>query len=318
MYKSHQGFALVIVIWVLTLLSLMAGSFALSMRRENSVALALKNNAQAAALTESGLNLAGYMLEQGTPETRWLADGSIYQIQRHDGSEVRIKIISEAGKMDINASDESKLSALIKTVTADLWEEQELLNRILDWRDEDNDTRPHGAERKQYQSAGLSYVPANKPFQTLDELQLVLGMDEDRFLKLQPFLTVYSGQAEVSLEEASPAMLKILEQDAKTMQVHDLNLEKNLAAKSGETGNDQNNPQAINNQNRTYTIIVEVAMDDATSASLEAVIKMQSDDPARPGRQVLDWKQNQLMESLFTDDTESQLIAIQDEFTSDN
>jgi type II secretory pathway component PulK len=67
--NRQRGLALVIVIWILTLLSLMAGSFALSMRRESSVAGALKNNAQAQALAETGLSIAQFMLQQTDPDS---------------------------------------------------------------------------------------------------------------------------------------------------------------------------------------------------------------------------------------------------------
>ena len=56
-----------------------------------------------------------------------------------------------------------------------------LVNAILDWRDEDDLVHIEGAEKKEYQDAGLNYQPQNKPFQSIEELQLVLGMNETVF-----------------------------------------------------------------------------------------------------------------------------------------
>lgn len=296
----------------------MAGSFALTMRRESSVTAALKNNAQASALAESGLGLAQYMLQQPDPKQRWLADGSVYQILRADGSEIRIRIVSEAGKIDINAADEKLLSAAIKAVTDDTWQQLRLVNSILDWRDEDNQTRPHGAEKKQYLEAGLPHIPGNRPFQSLDELQLVMGIDEAIYARIQPWLTVYSGQGEVNLREATPEVLQILSQDLEDNNVHDAAMQQRLAASQDVNDGNQNDPEAFNTENQTYTIAIEVQIDDEASAALEAVIKMQSQDSSQPPLEVLDWRQNQLTLSLFGNDMDSRLITVQDEFTNDN
>ncbi len=326
MQKTQQGFALVIVIWILTLLSLMAGSFALTMRRDSSVTSALKNNAQAFALAESGFGMAKYMLQQANPDLRWLTNGAIYQILRPDGSEIRVKIVSEAGKIDINAADETLLSAVVKAVSGDLWVQQSLLNSILDWRDEDNEERPHGAEKKQYQDAGLSYIPSNKPFQSLEELQLVLGITPEIFDRIQPWLTIYSGQNQVNLQEATPEVAQIINNDLNDRQI------SSPATQNQTPNNTQaaspNGLGATNNENRTYTVAVEVFMPDGGSAALETVVKIQPQGqgggqnpgqgqlPGQTPQQILDWKQNQLTQSLFSDDASSQLITVQDEFTN--
>lgn len=313
MPQSQKGFALVIVIWILTLLSLMAGSFALTMRRDSSVTASLKNTAEASAVAEGGLGLAQYMLLQPDPKQRWLADGTIYQLIRADGAKIRIRAVSELGKIDINAADENQLSAVFRAVTGDKWEQQHLVNSVLDWRDEDDQPLPHGAEKKQYKEAGLPYVPSNRAFQTLDELQLVLGMDEEIFAMIQPWLTVYSGQPEVDLKQATPEVLQILSEDLKDKNVRNEYMEQRLTAEA-----DQNDVDAGIGENQAYTIIVEVKMDDDSSATLEAVIKIQSEDPSLPPMQVLDWKQNQLRQSLFGNEMESRLITVQDEFTNNN
>jgi general secretion pathway protein K len=316
MQKSRNGFALVIVIWILTLLSLMAGSFALSMRRESSVTTALKNNAQALALAESGIGLAQYMLKHADVERRWKGNGSVYSLVRPDGGEIRIRIVSEAGKVDINAASQAQLSAVIKAVTDDSFQQQHLLNCILDWRDEDDEPRTHGAEKKQYRSAGLAYGPSNKPFQTLEELQLVQGFDEAIFTRIQPWITVYSGLGEVDLRVATPEVLQVMGEDLDNKNVHDAGLEKQLAA-SNQSSEDQNDGGAGNDENQTYTISIDVQMDDEAFASLEAVIKMQGQDNGEAPQQVLDWKPNQLTPSLFANDMESRLITVEDEFTND-
>lgn len=345
---GRNGFALIVVIWMLTLLSLMAGSFALTMRRANSVTMALKNNAQAVALTESSLNMAIQMLQQPDPAQNWLADGSIYRIVRDDGSEIRISIVSESGKIDINMADPNLLLAAISELTGDKWQQQQLLNSLLDWRDADDEPNEHGAERKAYQEAGLGYGPGNQPFQSLDELQLVMGFNADIVSRLQSLFTVYSGQKDVDLNVASPLMQEIV---ANAMLGSGQSSARqtpagNNAAAANPQGGGQNAGQAANNANSTYNIVIEVLTEDGGSASLETVVRLPAPaaapggssgqaaapspppapNTASPGQQseggaqlaVLDWKQNQLQESLFSSSMDARLITVRDEFTNYN
>jgi general secretion pathway protein K len=83
-YPSHsvqqRGFALLLVLWILSLLTIMAGSFALTIRRESAIVAGLKDNAQAAAVAESGLAIAQVMLLNNDKTKRWVANGSIYSL----------------------------------------------------------------------------------------------------------------------------------------------------------------------------------------------------------------------------------------------
>jgi general secretion pathway protein K len=117
--RKAQGFALVLVLWVLSLLTLMSGSFALTMRREISITESIKNNAQAVAIAESGIAIAELMLSGAAEEKvnaeqdkSWHTDGSIYQINYGNNTYVRIRLLAETGKIDINQADVKLLKAL--------------------------------------------------------------------------------------------------------------------------------------------------------------------------------------------------------------
>ncbi|NJA05573.1 general secretion pathway protein GspK [Methylococcaceae bacterium WWC4] len=310
--NRQSGFALVIVIWILTLLSIMAGSFALSMRRESSVSYALHKNAEAMAIAESGINLAIFRLQQTDKEQRWLSDGSVYQVPTVDGV-TRIKILAESGKVDINAGKEELLQAVIAGATSDEKEQARLVDAIVDWRDADDEPRQHGAERKEYQQAGLRQRPGNRPFQSVEELQQVIGIDAELLERLRPWLTVYSEQAEVDFKVADPKLLQIIGADLKERNVHDVYLDNRLAAQSsdqedtGETGEDSGIAE-----NQAFTIMVETRIGEDAGAGLEAVIKFQNQNPDEPPIKILDWRPRQDALSLFDSAMESQLIFVQE------
>lgn len=101
---KQKGMALILVLWVLSLLTIMAGGFVLSIRRETAIIAGLKNNAEAQATAESGLAIAELMLQNPDINKRWRADGSIYQIDA-ENAKLRIRLLSETGKININFAD---------------------------------------------------------------------------------------------------------------------------------------------------------------------------------------------------------------------
>lgn len=309
----QRGLALVIVMWILMLLTLMAGSFATTMRRETSVSTAIKTNAEAQAVAESGIILAQFMLKQSDPELSWRVDGTVYRLLRDDG-EIRIRILSESGKVDINTSSEEQLRAVLSAATDDEWHQQRLLNAILDWRDADDDTRTLGAEKRQYQQARLKYGPSNSAFQSLEELQLVLGMDQDLYTRIEPWITVYSGNTEVNIDDAAPELLAAIAREQKARNIQDEALQKRLQGTTDTGGDPDDAGETFTSDNVTYTITAESILNDEAAAGLTAVVKSQSGDSGQAAFEILDWKPHSQGLSLFDDAIDYRIITVQDEF----
>jgi general secretion pathway protein K len=207
---KQQGVALILVLWVLGLLTMMAGSFALTIKRESATVMQLKTQAQAMAMAQAGVVIAQAMLLHEEQAKRWRVDGSLYEIEDDHGL-MRIRILSEAGKIDINSVPTALFHQVMQHAPFDVQSRLALEDAILDWRDDDEITRPHGAEKAEYQDAKLHYGPRNKPFRSLDELQMVLGMNARMIEWMQSLFTVYAaGQTEIELANASWEVLEVL------------------------------------------------------------------------------------------------------------
>jgi general secretion pathway protein K len=206
--KRHQdGIALVLVLWVITLLSVIAGNFAFSMRGEAQIARNLVSTAQAKALADAGMQKAWYELSKPPTELqRWQANGVAHVFSLNEAV-LQVTIQDEAGKIDLNTASDALLQGLFKSVGLSDKASIALLDAAVDWRDADKLKRLHGAEEDDYRAAGKSYGPTNSPFETVDELQRVLGMSPDLYRKLAPALTVYSKQPGVSTAVASREVL---------------------------------------------------------------------------------------------------------------
>lgn len=312
---KQKGMALVLVLWIISLLTIMAGSFALSMRRETAITVGIKNNAQALAVAESGVAIAELMLLNPDQNQRWRADGSIYEIIANNAT-IRVRLLSETGKVDINKADQVLLEALMATIPSEAEQKAKLVGAIIDWRDADDLLHSDGAEKDDYKQAGLSYQPSNKAFQALEELQLVLGMNEALYLQLEPLITIYSGQSTVSVQQAAKEVLQILPGlDTSLIDTYMTarlesalnNLPMPPFPASPELASIVEQPVAFG-QTNVLTLVSEAQLNDESSAVISVTIKqaeplaMQNTKALQSPFQVLKWQQVTSNErSLFVD-----------------
>lgn len=331
-----KGFALVLVLWVLSLLTIMAGSFALTMRREAAIVAGSSHNAEAMAVAESGLAVAELMLLNPDLRQRWRTDSSIYQIDYAD-AKIRVRLLAETGKIDLNSADQTLLQGLMAYAPVDEALQAKLVNALLDWRDADDLVRLDGAEQEEYKDAGLSYRPRNKPFQSIEELQLVLGMNEQVFKWLENLVTVNSGQPTVDLTQAAKEVLQVLPgMDAALINEYsaarrDSAINGLPAPVFGAVSN-QGMSNAANSANRqgggaaaenisaipvidgaeqkgAITVIAEAQLDDGATATIKALIKKSGITAGDSPFQILKWQRNAVGEgSLFTDEKDELLV----------
>lgn len=205
--RRQRGVALVLVIWVSVLLTVVASSFIVERRTDflvvrNSASLAKAEAAANAAVQRAVIEL----YRTDTNPDKWSKDGQPHEWS-FDGIPVRVVIRDESAKIDINTAADPLLRGLLLSVGLKEDEATRLLDAILDWRDPDSLKRPQGAEEPDYRAAGLTYKPANAPFQAIEELQLVLGMRPDLYRRLAPSITVFSRQQGVNPVIASREVL---------------------------------------------------------------------------------------------------------------
>ncbi|MEE9344057.1 MAG: type II secretion system protein GspK [Methylococcales bacterium] len=206
--NTHQqtGVALVLVLALTALLTIMAGSYTLSMRRQLDLVRNSRDHSQALALAEAGLSYAQMMLLVNDQQKRWRTDGTEYK-RPYAGGNFKVKIIEETGKVDINNAQLELLNGLFESIGLEEEQAVEIVDAILDWRDKDDLVRLHGAEKKDYEDEDLPYQPRNDLFQTIEELELVLGITPEIYQKLEQLLTVYSSAAGIDPTKASRAVL---------------------------------------------------------------------------------------------------------------
>ncbi len=213
---GRRGIALIMVLWVLTVLALIAASFAQSARTDINLARNLVDSAKAEALAEAGVYQAIVGLSDRSGADLWRVDGTVYA-WLFGGGEVRVFIEDEGGKIDLNTAREELLRSLFRSLETDdervldLTEADALVDAILDFRDEDSLRHFNGAEDAEYRAAGLTYDSKDERFELVEELQQVLGINRDIYDKVAPALTVYSRRRRPSASTASSTVRAALE-----------------------------------------------------------------------------------------------------------
>ncbi len=209
--RQQRGIALVLALWATILLTVIAGSFAYSMRSEALAARNAISGAQARAIADGAVERMSFELQRprNGPDV-WLPDGRIRQWRDADAL-VTANAVDESARIDMNAASPPLLTGLLQNVGGLAPDEAAaVVDAMLDWRDPDDLRRPNGAEEPEYRAAGRKYRPTNGPFESVGELRLVLGMTPAVFERIAGSLTVYSRQPGINPATASRDVLLAL------------------------------------------------------------------------------------------------------------
>ncbi len=252
--SGQRGVALVIVLWALTVISVITANFTTANRDGLFLARNTVERAKAEALADAGFYRAVLAIvnQEAEPESgdgaatadtdgdlgdslqsvrtnaaslpdpdaeeeqfgefgppTWRTNGKIYEWPVGAGT-VLISIQDEAGKIDLNAATEDLLQQLFAAVGLAEAEAATLVDRLIDYRDTDQDRRPSGAEDSDYQSYDLGYGAKDRPFERADELRRVLGVTQEIYTVVAPLVTVHSGQRGIDPDVAPADVLAVL------------------------------------------------------------------------------------------------------------
>ena len=182
----QRGFALLIVMWSLGLLALLGTQLTGTGRSEVRVATNLRGNAMAQAAADGAVQVAVLRMLQGS----WAATSATHEL--HLGN-MRVLARSEdqSTKINPNATTAPVLQALLNNLGVDQASAALLATAIIDWRTGKADSLFGGTKVARYQAAGLGYAPTNRPFESTEQVALVLGMTTPVFARLRPYLSVY-------------------------------------------------------------------------------------------------------------------------------
>jgi general secretion pathway protein K len=232
------------VLWVVAILSVIVLEFCFAMRTEVNIANHYKEELQLYAMAEGGVERAIAELiykhdtrvqqarktlkpEEVPPEKmEWVTDGRPYLLPFDQGV-CKVRVMSEAGKININAISESLLRKIVGNLGLEEEERDRVVDSILDWRDSDDLYRVNGAENDYYQSLKEPYDCKNGNLDSIEELLLVRGVTPDLFygkkgikkeggeeksdrVGLKDIFSIYSAGEQVDINSATAVALRFV------------------------------------------------------------------------------------------------------------
>lgn len=305
MMKKNKGLALIVVLWVISLLIIMSSSFSLTIQRESAIISGLKEKAEASAVAEAGIYYAIAKLLQNDKEQQWKAFNSLYEIN-FVGKRVRIKIADESGKIAINFVDKEQLLSLFGSINVEESLAESLSDTILDWRDNDDIQSDNGAEKQQYEEAGLKYEPRNEGFSNIEEIQMLLGMTARIYRQIENMISVYAQNPKVNSTAASREVLLTLPDTEKEM-VDEYIQQRVDNERNSENVSQPEWYQGSSNKSDTFMIIAEAMIDENITQQIMAVVRKGSSKVNMPYT-ILKWSKDYQLPSLFLSENDKWVI----------
>ena len=277
------------VLWVLVLLTIIVGVYAVLARTEGLQARYLFDTTAARYAAEAGVHRAVFELRNPDMETRWVADGRVYRVPFGD-AQVEIRIADESGRVDLNNAEEEMLTELFMAQGVEEQESWFLAAAIADWRDDDDLMRVYGAEIDEYVAAGYPYGPANEPFGTVEELQQVIGMTYPMFQRVEPLLTVDGGR-EINPAFAPVEVLALLpDMDMELAELFVEEREMSHPADMNALMMPNGQMVSLRSRGRAYRVRSRAELDNGAWTIIEATVALGNTTRGRPFR-VLRWRE---------------------------
>lgn len=190
--RKEKAFALIVVLWIVAIM----GTITMMFSRQSRLSVKINKNAgqasQVELLAEAAVHHMMAILVQDELETTsdhknevWfdnqeqfynvLLGNGMYHVYHPNLEETNMYhygAMDECGKLNINTATKNMLMLLPNA-------EEEIIDAILDWRDEDDNPRTFGAESDYYMTLAEAYSAKNSKFDSIEELLLVKGMTLD-------------------------------------------------------------------------------------------------------------------------------------------
>ena len=214
--RSERGMVLLVVLVLLTVLSSLMIDLGYTTLVDLRLTETFRDSTKAYYLAKGGIEAGQMVLKNDNNNydslTEWWAQ-PIVNFPIQEGN-VSIKIDDLGGKLDLNRlmtsggnPDAYVKGRVIRLLDhLDIIDSESITDALIDWIDEDETPSTSGAESNYYRSLSPAYESKNAPFDTLKELLMVRGIDNETLELISPHVTIH-GQAKINVNTATDAVL---------------------------------------------------------------------------------------------------------------
>jgi general secretion pathway protein K len=233
--RREKGAVLIVVLWVLVAFAMLALSFSAAVRTEVNATRNTVDQKQSYFIARAGFEYAVYKILESQsafhssqqalqgelgPRVPEVLTGYLHLNVADGGAD--IDVIDETGKISLNLAPPHLIYNLLVMVGVDLDQADIITDSIEDWRDQDDLSRPNGAEADYYQNLEPPYFPKNGLFDVPEELLLVRGITPEvyygkkgltpagervEYYGLQNYFTTFSNIGRINVNSAPVPVL---------------------------------------------------------------------------------------------------------------
>ena len=234
--NSEKGIVLVIVIIIIAILTILVADLIYFTRVDKEISTNTINEVKARYIAKSGVHVAAGTLRRRAPESlseivsaigsAGTSNGfwsiSLPYFPVGDGS-VSVTVTDERSKVNLNALVDSssnrvdqqvlvELKELFRFLDVDPSKSERFISSLTNWLDRplegaQNDQDSSGADSGFYSKLENPYNIKNGPIDSLQEIRLIDGMDDEFFNKIKDYVTVYPRDKKISFSTASKPVI---------------------------------------------------------------------------------------------------------------
>jgi len=235
--ESEKGIVLVIVIIVLAILMILVTDLIYFTQIDTEIASNTRDEIKARYIAKSGIHIASGTLKvrsleelsqissplsgQGeNSEGAWAINVPYFPVGEGSAS---VNVVDERSKINLNAlvSPSSnridnqvlkELTELFRFLDIDSSKSERFISSLVNWLDAPlegapNDQDSGGANGDFYASLETPYSIKDGPLDTLEEILMIDGMDDEFFNKIKDYVTVYPDDKKINLSTAPKVVL---------------------------------------------------------------------------------------------------------------
>jgi general secretion pathway protein K len=234
---SDRGVVLITVLIVTAILTTLVVDLIYFTEIDSEISANTRDDIKARYIAKSGVNVvAAAMKATSLEDLNKVSSLLNNQVQESDGTwslklpalpigdgNVSVTVIDERSKINLNAlvnqssnmvdkQVETELSELFRVLGVDARKSDLFIASLINWLDHpiqggQNDQESSGAGADYYLGLETPYNIKNGPLDSVEEIRMIRGMDEEFFGKIKNYVTVYPADKKVNFSTASKSVM---------------------------------------------------------------------------------------------------------------
>ena len=243
--ENERGIVLIIVLIVIAILTIVVADFTFSTHVDLEISNNTLNDIKAQYIAKSGISVVSSVMKSNNledlgdissvagdgevevgsgEESLWslnvpafaVGDGVVTMTVEDERSKINLNSLINQTTNKVDFQVLAALTELFRYLEVDAGKSELFTASLINWLDRSikgaqNDQDPRGAQGNFYNTLENPYTIKDGPMDSLEEIRMIEGMDEDFYNKIVNYVTVYPVNKQVNFSTASkPVMIAIL------------------------------------------------------------------------------------------------------------